>query len=442
MMNKKLVKPTDAEDAQITAAALTDPDSPPLTDKEFYVLLLDQIDPYLNSQFCEIPQEMQERISLAGMGEKTNEVHEGVEEFYWATLEDGKVLEDLEAKEIEEGEGVKKGRGIRTKIKTEHYYIWDTLLPLKREYKVARYDFENYPGFREKATSSKLVETITPHLETNFSELPQEIRMKIAYADDFQLWNEKGVNRHAIAETFDIRMQSDSNPHILIGFYDIRNEWDKYAKKKVLLAEEAIPLMNGLDPESWEEHKKNEKGLPKDMIRSIDRCLEIAKAEEKRIAAPSEWLAWGRLHDLDKPTIMSHEWFPEPNVCMWEFFESAVNKHVEETNKSRDSHNEQESSQAKALKIKGIDKRKIMAAFQEIKWDYDHWGKNLANPSKKLQSCRVARGSKTASALWSPVDIGLYLLDGGVPIKKIDAVFVNLKDWIDEWQEKTGLERD
>ena len=34
MMNKKLIKPTDAEDAHITAAALTDSDNPPLTEEE------------------------------------------------------------------------------------------------------------------------------------------------------------------------------------------------------------------------------------------------------------------------------------------------------------------------------------------------------------------------------------------------------------------------
>ena len=33
-MSKKLIRPTDAEDAQITAAALTDPDNLPLTDEE------------------------------------------------------------------------------------------------------------------------------------------------------------------------------------------------------------------------------------------------------------------------------------------------------------------------------------------------------------------------------------------------------------------------
>ena len=33
-MSKKLIRPTEAEDAQITAAALTDPDNLPLTDEE------------------------------------------------------------------------------------------------------------------------------------------------------------------------------------------------------------------------------------------------------------------------------------------------------------------------------------------------------------------------------------------------------------------------
>ena len=33
-MSKKLIRPTEAEDAQITAAALTDPDNLPLTDGE------------------------------------------------------------------------------------------------------------------------------------------------------------------------------------------------------------------------------------------------------------------------------------------------------------------------------------------------------------------------------------------------------------------------
>jgi uncharacterized protein (DUF4415 family) len=33
-MSKKLIRPTDTEDKQITTAALTDPDNPPLTNAE------------------------------------------------------------------------------------------------------------------------------------------------------------------------------------------------------------------------------------------------------------------------------------------------------------------------------------------------------------------------------------------------------------------------
>ena len=305
-----------------------------------YVFLLNQIASYLNSQFSEIPQEIQERISQAGMGGKTEAYPDGVEEFEWAYIgAENKYLSDKEAKEIEESKGIRKGKGIRPKTKTEHYYIWDKLLPLEREYKVARYDFENFPDFKEKAPSSKLVETITPYLESNFSDLPQEIKMKIAIADKFQLWNEKGINRRVIAENFDIHMLPDSDPNMLIGLYGIRNEWDKYARKSMLLAEEARPLMNGLDPESWEEHKNDQKELPKDMIRSIDRCLGIAKAEGKCIDTPFKWLAWGRIHDLDKPTIKSNELLDESDVCMWGFFESSVNRHAKQPDVQNEDNN-------------------------------------------------------------------------------------------------------
>jgi len=97
---------------------------------------------------------------------------------------------------------------------------------------------------------------------------------------------------------------------------------------------------------------------------------------------------------------------------------------------------------ANAGAIRGIDKRDVMAAFNGLKWDFDHWGKNLASPSDKLKACRVVQGNKKASALWNPADIGVYLLDEGEPLKKLDAVFVGLSDWVDEWREKTALERD
>ncbi len=156
-----------------------------------YELLLDQITPYLKNHFSEIPKDIQEKISLAGMGEKTEETPDGIEEFEWVYIEaEDKHLYDEEAKEIEEGDGIRKGKGIRSKTKTEHYYMWDTLSHIEREYEVARYDFNYYPNHREKAASEKLIESITPYLEAKFSDLPQQMKMNIAYVDVFQKWDE------------------------------------------------------------------------------------------------------------------------------------------------------------------------------------------------------------------------------------------------------------
>ena len=102
---------------------------------------------------------------------------------------------------------------------------------------------------------------------------------------------------------------------------------------------------------------------------------------------------------------------------------------------------EQAKAESTEKTIRGIEKRQVMTLFNGIKWDYEHWGKNLATPSKKLVDCRLAKGSKRESARWSPVEIGLYLLDEGISLKKLDAVFVRLPDWVDEWREKTDLER-
>ena len=320
-----------------------------------YELLLDQITPFLESQFSNLPEDLKERISQAGMGEKTNKKYcSEVEEFDWVHIEaENKYLTDEETKEIEEGNGIRKGKGIRTKVKTELYYIWDTLSALQRGYKVARYDFENYPYYREKAASEKLAECITAYLETKFSDLPHPVKMSIAYVDIFQKWDEiSPEQREYLAHDFDARMQTDYENLKNIGFviesYNIKEYWYLFAQKKTLLADEAIPLMNGIDPDSWEEYKKNEKGLPKDMIRSIERCLKIALADGLVKCAPSEWLVWGRIHDLDKPTIRSHEWLHVRNVCMWEFFESAVNKHVEETTSPFNSNAKQEFKQSKS----------------------------------------------------------------------------------------------
>lgn len=101
----------------------------------------------------------------------------------------------------------------------------------------------------------------------------------------------------------------------------------------------------------------------------------------------------------------------------------------------------QTANAQKVEAVKGITKNAVISAFSDMYFDSDKWSKYLGDPPKWLTPCRVARGDKNTSALWNPADIALALLDKKIPIKKLDAVFVDLNDWADEWREKTELER-
>lgn len=132
----------------------------------------------------------------------------------------------------------------------------------------------------------------------------------------------------------DIQSEDDINRFntgFQLGYHEIRQEWSVWASKKKLIADEAIPLMNGLDPQSWEEYKNEEKGFPYEMTHSIKRCLIMAEEEGLVSKAPADWLEWGRNHDLDKPVLKSDEWLKVPDVCMFYLFETAVNEILEST---------------------------------------------------------------------------------------------------------------
>lgn len=117
------------------------------------------------------------------------------------------------------------------------------------------------------------------------------------------------------------------NMYYIITFFSIREEWDSWAIKQQLLADEAIPLMNGLDPRSWKEYQNNEKNLPLEMVESIERCLKIAGSDGSIVKSPAEWIAWGREYDLDKPILKSNQ-SNIPDICMFSLFESALQKKV------------------------------------------------------------------------------------------------------------------
>jgi len=94
----------------------------------------------------------------------------------------------------------------------------------------------------------------------------------------------------------------------------------------------------------------------------------------------------------------------------------------------------EENSHTNSEAVKGIEKQRVIAAFEDLHFNGARWGKTLGAPPKWLKPCRVIQGNKTTSSLWNPVQIAVALYDKGISIKKLDAVFVHLKDWADEWQ--------
>lgn len=92
---------------------------------------------------------------------------------------------------------------------------------------------------------------------------------------------------------------------------------------------------------------------------------------------------------------------------------------------------------------KGLTKKEVINAFTGLHFDKEtQWhsalGKNIPN---WLLECRMEPGRKgdnTTSALWNPVLIATALLDKNITVKKLNAVFVDLKDWREEWQEASA----
>ena len=93
--------------------------------------------------------------------------------------------------------------------------------------------------------------------------------------------------------------------------------------------------------------------------------------------------------------------------------------------------------------VKGLTKQQVIVAFEGLHFVTDEqWSRALANTPKWLEPCRVMKGNEKTSALWNPALIAVALLDKHVPIKKLDVVFIGLKDWTDEWQEVSEIFRD
>jgi len=187
------------------------------------------------------------------------------------------------------------------------------------------------------ALSSRLEE----HFNKMFDELPEELKfaVKQSYIVTWDGLNETA--RRSIAEQLDYQHdpahEEEQSREICIGFYFIKDEWSFWAGKPTLTADEAVPLMNGCDPESWRERDRRKNGLPDFMIAAIDRGLKIAGGEGATHKSPADWLAWGKLHGLDRPIKKTDRSLQEPDVSMWPLFAGAVEEAVQAGRRSAGS---------------------------------------------------------------------------------------------------------
>jgi len=156
----------------------------------------------------------------------------------------------------------------------------------------------------------------------------------------------------------------------------------------------------------------------------------------------------GELPDVFTPDIgikwaMNRGYLIDGSMCTWTGVVSGIFGHPH--NQTQSVTGDSPLIQTEKPQLKGMTKLDIAKAFDGVYWSYDKWNTNLADAPKWLEAARVARGSKKlhVSHLWNPVLIALSLMDNPrhIDIKRLDSVFIRLKDWQNEWNEKTELER-
>lgn len=200
----------------------------------------------------------------------------------------------------------------------------------------------------------------------------------------------------------------------LIDWYDATLDAKGWWNLARVTPNEAAMLLCEINPHDFDAnplHVSSGQTTPNDYVR-LKRVFEDAQAGGTHHYTLKKW------HEIAKNNNLKyHSWIDE------------YSKELELIS--------QGSSKVIADKVKGLNKRKIMSAFDGHHFDYSHWGKNLASPPNWLIECRVQIGTKSVSALWCPVLIAIALLDKGVTLKELDLVFMGLKDWRREWQDKS-----
>lgn len=202
--------------------------------------------------------------------------------------------------------------------------------------------------------------------------------------------------------------------------------WKYWVSMQSWTAGQAARLMVGLEPDAFDNLSTGAKDSEVQRQRAT-KIERLAINNGMTVSSAREWLVWAK----------------EQRFNLHPLFEIEILAAQQTDSKSSAPAIETAQNAAKVEATRGIKKSDVIVAFQGLHFDYDHWGKNLASPPKWLKECRVTPGvrGKQISATWNPVQIAAALLDKGIQIQRLDAVFVSLNDWATEWRKASDYFR-
>jgi len=129
----------------------------------------------------------------------------------------------------------------------------------------------------------------------------------------------------------------------------------------------------------------------------------------------SEEIMWVNVEDINK-------WFDE-NGYPYTWVPSSTSENILST------------------KLIGIPSEDVAIYFAGIHFENkSKWSRALADPPKWLKSCLTVKGSKgkKRSACWDPVLIAITLNSNfNISKKTLDPIFVSLKDYSKDWQQRS-----
>lgn len=229
------------------------------------------------------------------------------------------------------------------------------------------------------------------------------------------------ATEHAVAKLigWEIQTLASDGPSLLA---ELRQHKDS-AISEYIEAEEAVRAASGATAiekatntlaEKMDSVHKFEALIEKATLYLQDIREELAKGESSEIVIDKQSSEW-----------TGDEYLTQASVEWW------VRKKYNISMTSYDDF----SAAPQAEIVKSLTKKQVVNAFGNIHYSLEQWSKYLATPPKWLASCRVAKGNKSTPSSWNPVQIAIALMDRNIPVKKLDAVFVGLKDWQTEWSE-------